>query len=284
MSFEKLAELIEKKNNPTVMGLDPKLDYVPVFIREGKTVGDALFEFNKGLIDCVSDIIPAVKPQSAFYEMYGIEGMKALDRTISYAKEAGLYVITDVKRGDIGSTAEAYAEAFFGPASAGTDCVTVNPYLGSDGVMPFVLAAEKYDKAIFVLVKTSNPSSAELQDIDCGGVPLYIKTAELVKKWGECESGKKRVGAVVGATHPRQLKELREALPDVFFLVPGYGAQGGTAEDVRFGFCPDGNGAVVNSSRGLMCAYKKQSDDANYQKYTRQAALEMRDALNSVRK
>lgn len=289
MSFNILSELIEKKNNPTVMGLDPRPEYVPEFIRSGRSLGEALYEFNKGLIDCTADIIPAVKPQSAFYEMCGLEGLEALDKTIKYAKEAGMYVILDVKRGDIGTTAEAYAEAFFGEYSAGSDCVTVNPYLGTDSIKPFTDACVKYDKTIFSLIKTSNPSSSDLQDVDCGGKPLYMHVADWVKKWGDAtmesvgDGRYNRVGAVIGATHPAQLGELRAVLPNTFFLVPGYGAQGGGAAETKLAFDEKGGGAIINSSRALMCAYKKGGDEKNYQKFTRDAALEMRDALNAVR-
>lgn len=277
MSFSLLSELIRKKNNPTVMGLDPKLEYIPEHLREGKSVGEALFAFNRALIDAAADLIPAVKPQSAFYEMYGLMGMEALDKTIRYAKSAGLYVILDVKRGDIGSTAEAYAEAFFGEYSAGADCVTVNPYLGSDGVMPFIKAADKYDKAVFALVKTSNPSSGELQDLDCAGEPLYMRVAALTEKWNV--SG--RCGIVAGATYPSQLTELRRALPSSFFLVPGYGAQGGKAEDVALAVDSAGGGVIVNSSRGLMCAWMNEGGDGkDFADRTRAAVIAMRDDLN----
>jgi len=279
MSFSLLRELIFQKNNPSVMGLDPRLEYIPPHIRDGKSVGDALFEFGKALIDATADILPAVKPQSAFYEMYGLEGVAALDKTIRYAKSAGLYVILDVKRGDIGSTAEAYAEAYFGKYSAGADCVTVNPYLGSDGVMPFIKAAAKYNKAVFVLVKTSNPSSGELQDTDCGGRPLYMRVAELAKKWNATG----RCGIVAGATYPAQLAELRCELPEMFFLVPGYGAQGGKAEDVALAADERGEGVIVNSSRGLMCAWMAAGGDGrDFAKLTREAAEKMRDELSAA--
>ncbi|MGI6202049.1 MAG: orotidine-5'-phosphate decarboxylase [Eubacteriales bacterium] len=279
MSFSLLAELIRKKNNPTVMGLDPKLEYIPPHIREGRGVGEALFEYNRALIDAAADLIPAVKPQSAFYEMYGLQGLQALDKTIRYAKSAGLYVILDVKRGDIGSTAEAYAEAFFGSDSAGADCVTVNPYLGSDGVLPFIKAAEKYDKAVFALVKTSNPSSGELQDIDCGGEPLYMRVAKLTAKWNSTG----RCGIVAGATYPAQLAELRRELPSSFFLVPGYGAQGGKAKDVALACDESGGRVIVNSSRGLICAWMADGGDGrDFADRTRAAVIAMRDDLNSA--
>ena len=281
MSFDTLIEAIENKKNPTVMGLDPKLEYIPDFIRENYSVSDALFEFNRGLIDSSADLIAAVKPQSAFYEMYGPEGLSALNRTIRYAKEAGLYVILDAKRGDIGSTAEAYAEAYLGSDSAGSDCITVNPYFGHDGVKPFIEVAEREDKTLFILVKTSNPSSDEFQDIMCGDKPLYRLVADKVEKWGTPDIGKygySRCGAVVGATYPRQLAELRAVMPHTFFLIPGYGAQGGTAADVAYAF-QNGKGAVINSSRGLMCAYMKKNDPHNYKKYTRTAVMEMKESL-----
>jgi len=284
MSFDRLIELIRTKNNPTVMGLDPMLSYIPDNFRAGKSVCDALFTFNKALIDAVADIIPAVKPQSAFYELYGLEGLTALDKTIRYAKEAGLYVILDAKRGDIGSTAAAYAEGLLGENSAGSDCLTVNPYLGTDGIKPFVDVSKKYDKSIFALAKTSNPSSSEFQDkiFADSSKTLYRTVGEAIENWGADnigEYGYSRVGAVVGATYPEQLAELRAALPHTFFLIPGYGAQGGTAKDTAAAFV-NGIGAIVNSSRGLMCAYKGKGDDDNFASFTREAAIEMRDALN----
>jgi orotidine-5'-phosphate decarboxylase len=307
MSFESLIEKISLKGNPTVMGLDPVLEYVPEFIRKKaleeygdtfKGAGEAIFEFNKGLIDAAADLIPAVKPQSAFYEMYGIEGLIALERTIAYAKQAGLYVILDVKRNDIGSTAEAYAKAFIGETklfsgsakASPVDCVTVNPYLGIDGIEPFVKCCKENDKSIFVLVKTSNKSSGDFQDLDAGGMPLYRRVAAKVEEWGAdsiSESGYSCCGAVVGATYPRQLAELRAAMPHTFFLIPGYGAQGGSAKDIVGAFDTKGAnrsyGAIVNSSRALMCAYQKAGDDGtNYKSLTREAVIAMRDDLNSA--
>lgn len=305
MSFEPLIEKIIKTNNPTVMGLDPILDYVPEKIKNDavkkygdtfKAAGEALYEYNKALIDSVADLIPAVKPQSAFYEMYGIEGMIALEKTIAYAKEAGLYVILDVKRNDIGNTAGAYAKAFlgktqlFGHCESATpvDCVTVNPYLGTDGIEPFVKEAVEADKSMFILVKTSNKSSGDFQDLDMGGKTLYLTVGKKVEEWGEqyrSESGYSPCGAVVGATYPAQLTELRVALPHTFFLIPGYGAQGGAAKDIEGAFDNNGLGAIVNSSRALMCAYKKAGDDgSNIAKHTRDAVIAMRDDINSVRK
>ena len=279
MNFLEIRELIEKKNNPTVMGLDPRPSLIPGFLKKDLPIGEAMLAFGKGLIDCTADLIPAVKPQSAFYEMAGLEGIKALYETIRYAKEAGLAVILDAKRGDIGTTAEAYAEAAFGEMSAGADCVTVNPYLGSDGILPFVKAARQYNKCLFSLVKTSNPSSSELQDLTVGEETLYRRVARLTASLSTPDT----IGAVIGATHPAQLRELREMLPDTFFLVPGYGAQGGGAEDVRYAFDKTGSGALINASRSLMGAYQKHDDEENYQTYTRKAAIEMRDLLNAVR-
>ena len=277
--MDKLIEkIIEKDLNPTVVGLDPKLDYVPDFIKIPcmenagdnlrKGAADALYEFNKVLIDSLYDIVPAVKPQSAYYEMYGIEGLMCLEKTISYAKEKGLYVILDVKRGDIGATAEAYSAAYIGETQYGDkgarsfmpDSITVNPYLGTDGLKPFVKDAKEYDKEIFVLVKTSNPSSGALQDLLTDGTPIYEKTAAIVKALGEDNIGKygyNKVGAVVGATYPEQIKVLRALMPNTLFLIPGYGAQGGKAEDCALAFDKNGLGGIVNSSRGIMCAYKK---------------------------
>lgn len=286
MAFEKLSELIKQKCNPTVMGLDPMLSYVPEFIRNDNSICDALFNFNKGLIDSVADLIPAVKPQSAFYEQYGLEGMKALDMTIDYASKAGLYVILDVKRNDIGSTAEAYANAYLSE-DTGIDCITVNPYLGIDGIKPFMTKAAETNKAMFILIKTSNPSSSDFQDLDCGGVPLYRRVADKVVEWGSTSiaaDGYNMCGAVIGATYPKQLEELRAVMPNTFILVPGYGVQGGTAQDLISAFDNDGGGAIVNSSRGLMCAYMKHDDIQNYQKYTRQAVIAMKEDLANILK
>ena len=276
--MDKLIEaIIAKDYNPTVVGLDPKLDYVPEYIVDEclKKAADpfagaaeALFRFNSALIDSLCDIVPAVKPQSAYYEMYGIQGLMCLQRTMEYAKSKGMYVILDVKRGDIGATAEAYSRAYIGKTVIGgqeyrafcPDSLTVNPYLGTDGLKPFVKDAEENDKTLFVLVKTSNPSSGELQDLAVDGGRIYEKTAALVRALGEPSVGAHgygKVGAVVGATYPEQLKELRAKMPNTFFLVPGYGAQGGKAQDVALAFDKNRLGAIVNSSRGIMCAYKK---------------------------
>lgn len=303
MSFEPLIERIKSKNNPTVMGLDPVLDYIPEQIKAKalsqygdsfKAAGEAILEFNKGLIDAAADLIPAVKPQSAFYEMYGLEGMIALEKTIEYARAAGLYVILDVKRNDIGSTAEAYARAYIGETklfdgsakASPVDCVTVNPYLGIDGVEPFLRLAAENDKSIFLLCKTSNKSSGDFQDLMLGDETLYRRVAAKIEEWGEpyrSESGYSCAGAVVGATYPRQLTELRAAMPHTFFLIPGYGAQGGAAKDIVGAFDSNRTGAIINSSRALMCAYKKAGDDgSNYKSCTRDAVIAMRDDINSA--
>lgn len=303
MSVDLLVEKIKEKGNPSVAGLDPKIDYVPEYIRKKayaqygqnlKGATEAIWEFNKGLIDALYDVVPAVKPQSAFYEMYGLYGEEVMHRTISYAKEKGLYIILDVKRNDIGSTAEAYSKAYLGKTmvdgvecdACGVDCVTVNPYLGTDGVLPFVNDCKTYDKAIFALVKTSNPSSGELQDLMVDDKHIYEKVAECVNKWNEDTIGKSgygAVGAVVGATYPEQAVVLRKLMPKSYFLVPGYGAQGGGAEGVKPCFNSDGLGAIVNSSRGIMCAYKKGDwKEEQFAEAARAEALRMKADLLSV--
>ena len=303
MSVDKLVKAIKEKGNPSVAGLDPKIEYVPEFIREKayaeygknlKGVCEAIWEFNKGLIDALYDVVPAVKPQSAFYEMYGLHGEEVLHRTIKYAKEKGLYIILDVKRNDIGSTAEAYSRAYLGKAEADgeefdacpTDCVTVNPYHGKDGIKPFADDCKKYDKAIFTLVKTSNPSSGEFQDIKIGEKHLFEIVAEKVNEWNSDtigESGYGAVGAVVGATYPEQAEILRRIMPQSYFLVPGYGAQGGKAEDVKKSFNADGLGAIVNSSRGIMCAYQKRGLSGEcFAEAARAEAIRMKDELTSI--
>ncbi len=298
--MDKLIEaIIAKDYNPTVAGLDPKLDYVPEFILKEclseenpfEGAAKALFEFNKTLIDNLYDIVPAVKPQSAYYEMYGVEGLKCLQKTMEYAISKEMYVILDVKRGDIGATAEAYSHAYIGKTVIGgkeyrafsPDSLTVNPYLGTDGLKPFVKDAEENDKSLFVLVKTSNPSSGELQDLSSEGERIYEKTAALVRTLGESSVGKygyNRVGAVVGATYPAQIRELRAKMPNTFFLVPGYGAQGGKAENVALAFDKNRLGAVVNSSRGIMCAYKKGDwKPEQFGEAARAEAIRMRDDI-----
>lgn len=301
MSFDKLQERILTMHNPTVAGLDARIDYVPAHIREQayalygrglRGAAEAIYRFNTGLMDALCDIVPAVKPQSAYYENLGWEGMEMLQRTIRYAKSKGFFVIADIKRGDIGSTASAYAEAWLSGTEVegeryrvfDADCVTVNAYMGSDSVKPFLEAAETEDKCLFALVKTSNPGSGELQDVEVrSGGTVYGVMSGLLEKLGAGTEGKygyTRIGAVTGATHPAQLAEIRAAMPHTFLLVPGYGAQGGTAEDVKAAFRKGGRGAVVNSSRGIMCAWKKTGGDGHdYQEAARNAALAMRDDI-----
>jgi orotidine-5'-phosphate decarboxylase len=301
MPFDRLITKITETKNPTVLGLDPKLDYIPADIKEvafeahGKTLegaADALLRFNKALIDSVCDIVPAVKPQAAFYEMYGWQGVRALAETISYAQSKGMFVIVDGKRGDIGSTMEAYADGWLGVTEVegmyftpfGGDALTVNGYLGTDGIEPLIKVCKKQDKAIFVLAKTSNPSSGELQDAKAGDKTVYETMACLCERWGEGLPGKygyNGVGAVVGATYPEQLKELRHKFPKLFFLVPGYGAQGGGGESIAGAFDKRGMGAIVNASRSLMCAWQKATDMSLTQA-TRAEAIRMREDIARI--
>ena len=279
---------------------DPKLEYVPQFIREeafakyGNTLkgaSKALLTFNKGLIDALCDIVPAIKPQCAYYEMYGYHGAKTLYKTMEYAKKKGMVVITDGKRNDIGTTMEAYARGHLGKTMVNGeaisafpgDCLTVNGYLGSDGIRPLLNICKEEDKGIFVLVKTSNPSSGELQDQKIDGRPVYEVMGEMCEQWGREVPGKygySAVGAVVGATYPAMLEELRAKMPHTFFLVPGYGAQGGGAKDVSYAFDKNGLGAIVNSSRGIMCAYQKGDwAEQDYAKAARAEAIRMREDI-----
>ncbi len=303
MSFDILQDKILALRNPTVVGLDPRPDYIPKHIldrhtaEKGETLeaaADAFCEFNRGLIDALCDIVPAVKPQSAFYELLGPAGVAALKETLDYARAKGLYVIGDLKRGDIGSTAEAYAEAYLGGVRIGGselvpfgfDAVTVNAYLGSDGVRPFLETCKRTDKALFVLVKTSNPSSAQLQDLDVGGRKLYAVMGDLMAELSKRTAGRHgytRIGAVVGATYPEELRLLRGRLRTTFFLVPGYGAQGGGASDVAGAFESGGRGAIVNSSRAIICAWQKTGNDGrDYAEAARAEALRMRGDLRSA--
>ncbi len=302
MAFDRLIENIVNMQNPTVAGLDPKLDYIPSSIKEkcfaeyGKNLegaAAALFEFNKALIDALYDIVPAVKPQAAYYEMYGWQGVKALYDTIAYAKSKGMFVITDGKRNDIGTTMEAYAAAHLGKTDIagesteafGADALTVNGYLGTDGIKPLAKTCNDCDKGIFVLVKTSNPSSGELQDMKlCTQETVYEHMGRMCEDWGSKLMGSysySAVGAVVGATYPQQLAEMREKLPHTFFLVPGYGAQGGGAEDVKNAFDDNGLGAIINSSRGIMCAWKNQDGmtENDFAAAARAEAIRMRDEI-----
>lgn len=302
MSMDRLIEKIKQTGNPTVAGLDPKLDYVPEYIKRkcfdkyGETLkgaAKALLEFNKGLIDALYDIVPAVKPQAAYYEMYGVQGMKTLYKTQEYAHSKGMYVILDAKRNDIGTTMEAYATAHLGKVKVGgneyepfsADAMTVNGYLGSDGIKPLLKVCTENDKGIFVLVKTSNPSSGELQDKTIDGVPVYELMGRMCEEWGKEVPGVygySGVGIVAGATYPEQIKRLREILPHTFFLIPGYGAQGASAKDIAAAFDKNGLGGIVNSSRGIMCAYQKQKcNEHEFAEAARKEAIRMRDEITT---
>ncbi len=300
MSFDRLQDQIIEKKNPTVLGLDPRIEYVPKHIQEmcyarfGRNLQgtvEAIYQFNCGLMDGLADLVPAVKPQAAYYEMLGWRGMEMMERTIRYAGNKGFYVIADIKRGDIGSTAQAYAEGWLGKTGTaageeemfGADCVTLNGYMGVDSITPFMEVAVKEKKSLFLLVKTSNPSGKDLQDMKIDGKTVYQIMGDLTEKWGAGTAGKygyQVIGAVVGATYPEEMKQLRRRLNKTFFLVPGYGAQGGTAEDVRYAFDACGRGAIVNASRSLMCAWKKTGGDGrDYQEASRAAAIAMRDDI-----
>lgn len=308
MFIDQLIEKIREKNNPSVAGLDPKLEYVPSFIRERafneygrnlKGAAEAILEFNKRLMDALADVIPAVKPQLAYYEMYGFEGVRAFHETVAYAKSKGLLVIADGKRNDIGSTAEAYSAAFLGRtmldgqacAAFDADALTVNAYLGIDGIKPFLDDCGKYGKGIFILVKTSNKSSGQLQDLQTQqGKSIYETMAEHVEEWGKAHRGVhgySSIGAVVGATYPEQAKVLREVMKHAYILVPGYGAQGGTAADAANSFNQDGLGAVVNASRSVMCAYQSEKwkdkyGEQDFAEAARAEAIRMRDDINKA--
>ncbi|MBQ1871375.1 MAG: orotidine-5'-phosphate decarboxylase [Lachnospiraceae bacterium] len=303
--INKLNAKIVKTNAPIVVGLDPMLKYVPEHILKkayaeyGETLkgaAEAIFEFNKRIIDATYDLIPAVKPQIAMYEQFGVEGVIAYKKTVDYAHEKDLVVIADVKRGDIGSTSEAYAVGHLGHVKVGSktfagfdaDFATVNPYLGTDGIKPFVDVCKEEKKGIFILVKTSNPSSGEFQDRIIDGKPLYEHVADKVREWGEDAMGDaySYVGAVVGATYPEMGAALRKVMPKTLILVPGYGAQGGTGKDLKAFFNPDGLGAIVNSSRGIIAAYKKEEyakyGEEHFEEASRQAVIDMREDIKSA--
>lgn len=276
--IQKLIEKIQKTKAPIVVGLDPMLSYVPEHITRaayaeyGETLegaAEAIWQFNKAIVDATWDLIPAVKPQIAMYEQFGVEGVKAYQKTVDYCHEKDLVVIADIKRGDIGSTSAAYAVGHLGKIQVGShtysgfneDFATVNPYLGSDGIEPFIDVCKEEKKGLFILVKTSNPSSGEFQDRLIDGRPLYEHVGEKVAQWGERHMGEKYsyIGAVVGATYPEMGKALRKVMPKSFILVPGYGAQGGKGADLVHYFNEDGLGAIVNSSRGIIAAYKQEA-------------------------
>ncbi len=296
MITDALIQAIIEKQNPTCVGLDTSFSYLPEEMRQGVTdfkgVADAIITFNKKIVDSVYDIVPSVKVQVAYYEAYGVEGMRAFYETVTYCKEKGLIVIADCKRNDIGSTAAQYATAFLGASKVGeeetpafgADILTVNGYLGSDGIVPFVEECKKHDKGIFVLVKTSNPSSGELQNLKLeDGRTVFECMGDMVDRWGEDtvgEYGYSAVGAVVGATYPEEAKVLRARLKRTFFLIPGYGAQGANAEMLKNCFDEKGWGGVVNNSRGVLCAYQKRG--GTYYDAARAACLDMKADLLSV--
>ena len=303
--INKLTEKIKKLNAPVVVGLDPMLNYVPEHIQKkafdefGETLegaAEAIWQFNKEIIDKTYDLIPAVKPQIAMDEQFGIPGLAAFKKTVDYAKSKDIVVIGDIKRGDIGSTSAAYAVGHVGKVQVGSktyvpfdeDFVTVNPYLGTDGVKPFVDVCKETGKGIFVLVKTSNPSSGEFQDRLVDGRPLYELVGEKVAEWGESHMGDSYsyVGAVVGATYPEMGKVLRKIMPKTYILVPGYGAQGGKAADLAPYFNEDGLGAIVNSSRGIIAAYKQEKyakfGAENFADASRQAVVDMIDDITGA--
>ena len=303
--IEKLVERIKKLEAPIVVGLDPTLNFVPGFLldkainEKGETLeaeADAIFEFNKKIVDAVYDLIPAVKPQIAMYEQFGIPGLMAYKQTVDYCHEKGLLVIGDAKRGDIGSTSTAYAIGHLGKVKIGsteiapidTDFLTINPYMGSDSVVPFVEECKKYDKGLFILVKTSNPSSGEFQDQKVGKKAVYELVGKKVDEWGAelVKNGYSDVGAVVGATYPEMGEVLREIMPKAYILVPGYGAQGGTAAELKPFFNKDGLGAIVNSSRGIIAAYKqeKYAEDGaeGFAEAARAAVIDMKNDIASI--
>ena len=305
--INKLIENIKKTGAPIVVGLDPTLKLIPDHVLEKnykeyganlEGVSNAIFEYNKTIVDSVYDLIPAVKPQIAMYETFGIPGLVAFDKTVKYCKSKGLVVIGDIKRGDIGSTSTAYALGHLGKVTIEgkdfrgfeEDFATVNPYLGSDGVKPFIVVCKEEKKGIFVLVKTSNPSSGEFQDQKVDGKPLYELVGEKVNEWAqECREGDySQVGAVVGATYPEMGKILRDIMPNSYILVPGYGAQGGKGKDLVHFFNKDGLGAIVNSSRGIIGAYAQekyaQYGAENYGDAARAAVIDMRDDIASALK
>ena len=303
--IQRLIEKIQKTKAPICVGLDPMLGFIPEEILKksfqefGETMegaADAIWNFNKQIVDHTWDLIPCVKPQIAMYEQFGIEGLKVYERTVRYCQDKGLLVIGDAKRGDIGSTSAAYATAHLGKVKIGeslcrgfdTDFLTVNPYLGTDGIKPFTDICKAEDKGLFVLVKTSNPSSGEFQDQKINGVPLYELVADKVVEWGQdsMDNGYSNVGAVVGATYPEMSAVLRKKMPHTYFLVPGYGAQGATAQDLKPCFHEDGLGAIVNSSRGIIAAYRQEKyarfGAEHFAEASRQAVLDMAADINSV--
>lgn len=300
--INKLVQKIEQNKAPIVVGLDPMLSYIPehvkkkAFEEKGETLAgaaEAIWQYNKAIVDATYDLIPAVKPQIAMYEQFGIEGLIAFKKTCDYCKEKDLVVIGDIKRGDIGSTSAAYATGHLGKVTVGSksyygfdeDFITVNPYLGSDGILPFIDVCKEEKKGLFILVKTSNPSSGEFQDKLVDGKPLYELVGKKVAEWGELCMGDQYsyIGAVVGATYPEMGKILREIMPKTYILVPGYGAQGGKGADLVNYFNKDGLGAIVNSSRGIIAAYKQAAyekfGETAYADASRQAVIDMKEDI-----
>lgn len=303
--INKLTEKIRKTNAPICVGLDPMLNFIPkqilnmAFKEYGETLkgaAEAIWVYNKGIIDSVYDLIPAVKPQIAMYEQFGIEGLITYKKTIDYCQEKDLLVIADIKRGDIGSTSSAYAAGHLGKVKVGShsyepfhaDFATVNPYLGTDGIKPFIDVCKEEKKGMFILVKTSNPSSGEFQDQEIDGIPLYEKVAQKVVEWGEDHMGDEYsyVGAVVGATYPEMGKALRKIMKKNYILVPGYGAQGGKGKDLVHFFNEDGLGAIVNSSRGIIAAYQqeefKKYGELHYEEAARAAVIAMKEDISQA--
>ena len=306
--INRLVAQIKKTGAPIVVGLDPMMKFIPEHIKEkafaefGETLegaAEAIWQYNKAIVDAIYELVPAVKPQIAMYEQFGLPGLSAFYKTVQYCKEKGLVVIGDIKRGDIGSTSEAYAVGHLGKVQVGSksyygfdeDFVTVNPYLGSDGVNPFIKVCKEEKKGIFVLVKTSNPSSGEFQDrqiADAGNRPLYEVVGEQVAKWGKTHMGDtySYVGAVVGATYPEMGKVLRKIMPKSYILVPGYGAQGGKGADLVHFFNEDGLGAIVNSSRGIIAAYQQEKyarfGAENFADASRAAVLDMKEDIEQA--
>ena len=303
--INKLVAQIKKTNAPIVVGLDPTLKMIPKHIMDSaiaeygeslEAAGEAIWQFNKAIVDATYDLIPAVKPQIAMYEQFGIPGLVAFKKTVDYCKAKGLVVIGDIKRGDIGSTSEAYAIGHVGTVTVGNtvcrgfdeDFITVNPYLGSDGINPFIKVCKEQKKGIIILVKTSNPSSGEFQDRVIGEKTLYQLVGEKVAQWGEDFMGDEYsyVGAVVGATYPEVGKIMRKVMPKTYILVPGYGAQGGKGKDLAHFFNEDGLGAIINSSRGIIAAYQQEAyakfGDKNFADASRQAVIDMREDIASA--
>ena len=300
--IDELINQIILKKNPTVAGLDTRFEYIPEFLLEKyakpgsgfEGVASAIYEFNKQIIDAIYDLVPAVKIQIAYYESYGIPGIEAFKLTLSHARSKGLIVIADVKRNDIGPTAEAYSSAYIGETNLpegrarafDADFATINPYLGIDGVKPFIDDCNKYNKGIFILVKTSNPSSGDIQDIKTEEGRVYEIVARKVKAWGSGSIGKygySSIGAVVGATYPQQLSEIRNIMPNLYILIPGYGAQGAAGMDIVGGFCKDGLGAIVNASRSIICAWKGDfQNPAKFSLAARNEVIRMKDEIDSA--